>query len=76
MKKGDKIAGTRIIPLIIEKEKMQKVQAAVEGAKIFNILPFKAKKYGIVTTGSEVFSGRIEDQFTPVLISKLKPFGG
>ena len=76
VKKGDKIAGTRIIPLIIEKEKMQKVQAAVEGAKIFNILPFKAKKYGIVTTGSEVFSGRIEDQFTPVLIGKLKPFGG
>jgi len=76
VKKGDKIAGTRIIPLIIEKEKMNKVKDAVDGAKIFNVLPFRKKKFGIVTTGSEVFSGRIEDKFTPVLLKKMSEFGG
>ena len=74
VKKGDKIAGTRVIPLIIEKEKMEAAKAAAEGGRIFRILPFKPKKAGIVTTGNEVYLGRIEDKFTPVLISKLKEY--
>ena len=74
VRKGDKLAGTRIIPLIIEKEKMEKAKQAAEGGRIFRILPYHHKKVGIVTTGSEVFSGRIEDAFTPVLIRKLSEF--
>ena len=30
---------------------------------------------GIITTGSEVFKGRIEDKFTPILQSKLAVYG-
>jgi molybdopterin biosynthesis enzyme len=71
---GDKIAGTRIIPLVIEKEKMDNVRQLTEGAPIFRILPFQKKKVGIVTTGSEVYYHRIEDQFTPVILSKLKEY--
>ena len=51
IRKGDKIAGTRIIPLVIEKEKMDRAEEVAGEEPIFSILPFKNKKAGIVTTG-------------------------
>ncbi len=72
---GDKLAGTRIIPLIIEKEKMDHIKEAAAGAPILRLLPFVSKKVGIVTTGNEVFYGRIEDKFTPVVIRKVEEYG-
>ena len=75
VKTGDKIAGTRIIPLVIEEEKMQKACEVAGKEPIFRILPYQKKKAGIVTTGSEVYYHRIEDKFTPVVIEKLKECG-
>ena len=75
VKKGDKLAGTRIIPLIIEKEKMQKVQALCGNEPILNVVPYKQRKAGIVVTGNEVLCGRIRDDFTPVVMDKLSEFG-
>ncbi|MDD7728218.1 MAG: molybdopterin-binding protein [Clostridia bacterium] len=71
VKKGDKLAGTRIIPLVIEKEKMDRAVEAAGNEPIFSILPYHEKKVGIVTTGSEVQKGLIQDTFTPVLRDKL-----
>ena len=73
-KKGDKLAGTRIIPLVIQEEKMKAARAAAGAEPVFRILPFHHKKVGIVTTGSEVQKGRIKDTFTPVLQEKLAEF--
>lgn len=75
VKAGDRIAGTRVIPLIIEKEKMAAAEKATEGAPIFTLKPFVKKKIGLITTGNEVYYGRIEDKFTPVIKAKLKEFG-
>lgn len=74
VRKGDKIAGTRIIPLVIEKEKMDRAEEAAGETPIFSILPFRNKKAGIVTTGSEVQKGLIKDTFTPVLREKLDEY--
>ena len=74
VKKGDKLAGTRIIPLVIEKEKMDKVKNSVQGAPIFVIMPLKIKKAAEIATGNEVFYGRIKDTFTDVIKEKLKEF--
>ena len=74
VKKGDKLAGTRIIPLVIEKEKMDKAVEAAGPEPIFSILPYHLKKGGIVTTGSEVKKGLIQDTFTPVLKEKLSEY--
>lgn len=71
---GDKIAGTRIIPLVIEEEKMDRAREAVGELPIFSILPFSGKKVGIITTGSEIKKGLIQDTFTPVLTEKLNEF--
>jgi molybdopterin biosynthesis enzyme len=74
VKEGDKLAGTRIIPLVIEKEKMDAAKAAAGETPIFDILPYQKKKVGIVTTGSEIKKGLIKDTFTPVLKEKLSEF--
>ncbi len=78
VKAGDKLAGTRIIPLVIEKEKMEAAKQAVAAAAgsrpILELKPFLHKKAGIVTTGNEVFYGRIQDTFTPVIREKLGEF--
>lgn len=74
VKEGDKIAGMRVIPLVIEEEKMEQVKKICAGAPVFQILPFRPMKVGIVTTGSEVYYGRIEDKFTPVVKKKLEEY--
>lgn len=74
VKAGDKIAGTRIIPLVIEKEKMEHAKKVGGDAPIFEIMPYQKKKAGIVTTGNEVFHGRIQDTFTPVILEKLSEY--
>lgn len=74
VKTGDKIAGTRIIPLVIEKEKMDRARKCAGEEPLFSILPYKKKKVGIVTTGSEIKKGIISDTFTPVLHEKLAEF--
>ena len=75
VKKGDKIAGTRVIPLVIEEEKMNRAKEVAGKEPIFHILPYEQKKVGIVTTGSEVYHGRIQDTFTPVIIDKVTEYG-
>ena len=75
VKAGDKLCGTRVIPLVIEKEKMERAAAVAGKEPLLQLLPIKAKKYGLVTTGSEVFHGRIPDAFTPVIQKKLGEFG-
>jgi len=78
VKKGDKLCGTRIIPLAIEEKKMLDLKTDVlritGGEPILKLLPYTHKKVGIVTTGSEVFKGRIQDTFTPVIYDKLSEF--
>ena len=74
VKKGDKLAGTRIIPLVIEKGKMDRAKEIAGSEPLFQLLPFGRKKAAIVTTGNEVFYGRIKDAFGPVIRDKLSEF--
>lgn len=74
VKKGDKLAGTRIIPLVIEKGKMDIAKELVGDQPLFQLLPFGHRKAAIVKTGSEVFYGRIKDAFGPVIRQKLAEF--
>ena len=75
VRKGDKLAGTRIIPLVIEKEKMYTVQELCGEEPILKLMPYKLKKAAVIATGSEVFTGRIKDTFTPVIEEKLSDYG-
>ena len=72
---GDKLAGMRIIPLVIAKQTMQDICYAAGDTPLLEIIPWKRRTCGIVTTGSEVEKGIIEDKFTPVVIDKLGSLG-
>lgn len=74
VKKGDKLAGTRIIPLVIDSKKMDEAKKVAGNDPLFSLLPFGHRKAGIVTTGNEVFYGRIKDAFGPVIRKKLSEF--
>ena len=75
VKAGDKLCGTRIIPLVIEKEAMAQAKAVAGDAPLLRLAEIKPKRFGLVTTGNEVYYGRIEDTFTPVIVEKLAQFG-
>ncbi|NFH88705.1 molybdopterin-binding protein [Clostridium botulinum] len=74
VKKGDKLAGMRVIPLIIDGKKLESAKKIGESVPIIELKNFVKKKVGIVTTGNEVYYGRIKDTFSPVIKEKLSKF--
>jgi len=72
---GDKLAGMRVIPLIIEEEKLRAAEEAVGDQPLLELLPYVRKTAAIVATGSEVKKGLIQDTFTPVVKAKLAAYG-
>lgn len=75
VKAGDKLAGTRIIPLVIKKQQLEQAVQAAGDTPLLELLPYKLQRAGLVTTGNEVFYGRIQDTFTPVVKAKLAAYG-
>ena len=72
--KGRPVAGARVVPLMIEDEKLRQLESFVSGP-VIEVLPLRRAKVGVVTTGSEVFYGRIQDAFGPVLRKKFAALG-
>ncbi|MET3291719.1 UNVERIFIED_CONTAM: molybdenum cofactor synthesis domain-containing protein [Brevibacillus sp. OAP136] len=74
---GGSVAATRIIPLIIEEERIVELEklAATFASPIVDVIPFPKRRIGLVTTGSEVFGGRIADKFGPAIKAKVEAFG-
>ena len=75
VKKGDKLAGMRVIPLVIEEGKLKAAKAAAGEEPLLELLPYVKKTAAIVATGSEVKKGLIQDTFTPVVKEKLAAYG-
>jgi hypothetical protein len=73
---GEKVAGTKVVPLAIEERVIGKVEAicAADGP-VLSVLPHRKLKMGAVITGREVYEGRIEDGFGPVLKQKCAFWG-
>lgn len=74
VKKDDKLVGTRVIPLVIKKQKMEEAKKIAGSTPLLKVLPYKHKRVGIVTTGNEVYHGRIKDGFGPVVKQKLAEY--
>jgi molybdenum cofactor synthesis domain-containing protein len=74
VKKGQVVAGTKVIPLVIEEEKLKKAVEFINGEKVVSVIPYRKMKVGIVTTGNEVFYGRIKDAFGPVIRKKVENY--
>jgi len=73
---GDKLCGTRVIPLIIDRRRIEEAASLVGTEPLLKLVPFrKGLTAGIVATGNEIFHKRIEDRFTPVVERKLSALG-
>ena len=75
VRKGDKLAGTRVIPLIIPEEKLRAAEEAAGDTPLLEVLPYIKKTATIIATGGEVKKGLIQDTFTPVVKDKLAAYG-
>ena len=74
VKKGEKIGATRVIPLIIDEKKIIEAENIIN-EKIISVEEIKPKKAVLITTGNEVYKGRIKDAFLPVMKEKLEYYG-
>jgi molybdenum cofactor synthesis domain-containing protein len=77
VKRGQKLAGTRAIPLLVKKNIVRAAVATGENAgKVIQVREIRKPKVGVVITGNEVYHGRIKDAFAPVITKKIEEIGG
>jgi hypothetical protein len=76
VKKGEKVAATRAIPLVMKRVPVERAAAiARQKGAVLAVKPLREAKVGLVITGNEVFHGLIEDRFAPVLSQKITDLG-
>ncbi len=78
---GTPLAATRVVPLVVEEQTVDAFEQIARhyhntrASPLLEVKPLRQLQVGIITTGSEVFTGRIEDKFGPVLRQKLETLG-
>ncbi len=76
VKEGERLAGTRAIPLIIDRDVLdQAVTIAKANAPVFEVKPFRSATARLVITGSEIYDGLIEDKFEAIVRKKINALG-
>ncbi|MGI5963269.1 MAG: molybdopterin-binding protein [Lawsonibacter sp.] len=68
---GMRLASMRIVPLVTREENIEKAEQLCREEKLLDLRPYHKKKVGVIVTGSEVYTGRIQDKFQPVVRQKL-----
>ena len=77
VKKGQVLAGTRAIPLVVKKSIVKEaIRIAENAGSILSVTSMRKPKAGLVITGNEVYHGKIKDAFEPVIRAKIKKFDG
>jgi hypothetical protein len=76
VKKGDLVAATRAIPLIMQRAPIERAAAiAQQNGATLSVKTLRKAKAGLVITGNEVYHGLIEDRFAPILSEKVTALG-
>lgn len=71
---GSKLNGARIIPLVTKEANIIAAEELCKGKKLFDLRPYKQMKVGVIITGSEIYSGRIQDKFEAICRAKLEKY--
>jgi len=75
VEEGQKIAGARVIPLLIKEEKLKKIEnLCLKRGKVFAVKNYKKMKAAIITNGNEIYKKKIQDKFGPIMKEKLNYF--
>ncbi len=72
--KGKQVAAFRIIPLTCSRTVLENIEELLR-EPLISVVPYRIKTASILVTGTEVYSGRIVDDFTPLLTEKLRQLG-
>ncbi len=76
VKKGELVAATRAIPLIMKRAPIERAAAiAAQHGGVVSVNSLRKAKAGLVITGGEVYQGLIEDKFAPILSAKITDLG-
>ncbi len=76
VKKGDILAGTKVIPLLVPEHTLAEAERICrEAGWLIKVKPFKPHRVGVVITGNEVCKKRIRDGFGPIIKEKVAAFG-
>ncbi|MGE5381370.1 MAG: molybdopterin-binding protein [Methylocystaceae bacterium] len=75
VKAGDAVAGIRVVPLVIDEQTVEAVEALGSAPGIIQVKSLSSRRVGVVIVGNEIFRGRIEDQFGPVIKAKAESYG-
>jgi molybdopterin biosynthesis enzyme len=76
VKKGEKIAATRAIPLVMKRAPIERAAAiARQNGSVVGVKQLSRARAGLIITGNEVYHGLIEDRFAPVLTAKVEALG-
>ncbi len=74
---GQTVAGTRVVPIAVNRSLMEAVDKVYYGkSPMLTVKPFLPLWVAVVTTGTEVNSGRIKDGFAKIIRQKIAPFQG
>ncbi len=78
VKKGETVAATRAIPLVVAKKQvMTAVDAALlSSTKVLRVIPIQQPRVSFLITGNEVFDGLIKDKFEAIITQKVNELGG
>lgn len=71
---GARLASMRIVPLVTKEEQIIEAENLCKDRKLMELYPYKKRKIGVIITGSEVYSGRIQDKFEPVVRKKMEQY--
>ena len=74
VRKGQIVAGTRAVPLVVKRAVVEKAVLAVRNT--IRVKELRKPRAGVVITGNEVYYGRIKDAFAPIIEKKIKDFNG
>ncbi len=74
--KGQMLAGTRAVPLVIHRNILDKaVDIARTHYPVFSVKVLSHAKARLIITGNEVYDGLIEDKFEGIVTKKLEAYG-
>jgi hypothetical protein len=75
VRKGQRVAGTRAIPLVVKRSLVEQAASIVRGG-VIEIKEIRRPRTGVVITGNEVYYRRIKDSFAPIITEKIEQWGG
>ena len=73
---GQVVAATRVIPLVVDKSAICRVEEVAKRESVIQVLPYRSIKIGAVVTGTEIYNGLVKDGFDEFVLPKIEAYGG